>query len=438
MCDTFVVLQDATKDGSIIFGKNSDRDPNEPHYVEIIPAKDFPDGSMLNCTYVSIPQVTHTHRILLCRPVWIWGAEMGVNEFGVVIGNEAIFSKIPANKEPGLIGMDYLRLALERARNAYEALMVIVNLLEKYGQSGNCGFSHPFYYHNSYLICDNNEAWKLETVDKQWAAKKINKFGSISNGLTIGYEWDLCSKDLVNFAVDRNLYKKNLRFNFSDAYSDWLFTRFSNSLQRRNCTSNQISSLAGRFDLEDSFRILRTHHDNESKFSPARGYVGSDVCMHAGFGPIRVSQTTGSLVTKKLNEEIDIWITGSSAPCISLFKPCSINQEQIFQFVPERNFESNSYWWRHEKLHRKMLTDYQNSFPKYQVDRDKIEHSFIVENSKRVSSQEKVEFWDQIRYQSNELLDNWVNKLEFKDQRKFLTPYYITWTKNNREAKLDF
>ena len=76
---------------------------------------------------------------------------MGVNEFGVVIGNEAVFSKIPAGKEPGLIGMDYLRLGLERGSTAREALNVITSLLEEFGQSGNCGFMHPFYYHNSFV-----------------------------------------------------------------------------------------------------------------------------------------------------------------------------------------------------------------------------------------------------------------------------------------------
>lgn len=30
MCDTLIALPSATIDGSIIFGKNSDREPNEP------------------------------------------------------------------------------------------------------------------------------------------------------------------------------------------------------------------------------------------------------------------------------------------------------------------------------------------------------------------------------------------------------------------------
>ena len=148
MCDTFVLLPDFTENGKFYFAKNSDRDPNEAHEVVIIPRKEHLEDDLLKCTYISIPQVKITNRMILSKPVWIWGAEMGVNEFGVVIGNEAVFSKIPPGKEPGMIGMDYLRLGLERGSSASESLDIITKLLEEYGQSGNCGFDHPFYYHN--------------------------------------------------------------------------------------------------------------------------------------------------------------------------------------------------------------------------------------------------------------------------------------------------
>jgi hypothetical protein len=58
--------------------------------------------------------VPQTHGLLLCKPFWIWGCEMGVNDCGAAIGNEAVFTKEPYDKAPGLLGMDMARLALER------------------------------------------------------------------------------------------------------------------------------------------------------------------------------------------------------------------------------------------------------------------------------------------------------------------------------------
>ena len=115
MCDTFVVLPPFTRDGSVIFGKNSDREPNEAQALEFHPAQEYPAGQTVRCTYLEIPQVRETHAVLLCRPFWMWGAEMGANEKGVVIGNEAVFTKMPIDRKGGLTGMDLLRLALEKS-----------------------------------------------------------------------------------------------------------------------------------------------------------------------------------------------------------------------------------------------------------------------------------------------------------------------------------
>lgn len=137
----------------------------------------------------------------------MWGAEMGANECGVVIGNEAIWTNDnDGDHDPvvkRLLGMDLVRygvniyeynrytfqtttcrLGLERSSTATEALEVITQLLEKYGQGGPCSSTDDgFAYHNSFLIADKTMAWVLETSGKHWAAaqvtstlKKLSKF----------------------------------------------------------------------------------------------------------------------------------------------------------------------------------------------------------------------------------------------------------------------
>ena len=58
-------------------------------------------------------------------PWWVWGFEHGVNEHAVAIGNHSVFSNEPLEEGPGLIGMDLVRLGLERGRDAREALAIL-------------------------------------------------------------------------------------------------------------------------------------------------------------------------------------------------------------------------------------------------------------------------------------------------------------------------
>ena len=124
MCDTLGRIGEKVS----YFAKNSDRSPNEAQVLEYHPARRGLSGD-LQCTYIAIPEAAQTNAVLLSRPKWMWGAEMGVNEHGLCIGNEAVFTRGAYGKS-GLTGMDLLRLALERCSTANEAAELILELLE--------------------------------------------------------------------------------------------------------------------------------------------------------------------------------------------------------------------------------------------------------------------------------------------------------------------
>ncbi len=49
--------------------------------------------------------------MLLQKACWTWGAEMAVNDQGVAMGKEAVFTRAQ-ERAPGLLGMDLGRLDL--------------------------------------------------------------------------------------------------------------------------------------------------------------------------------------------------------------------------------------------------------------------------------------------------------------------------------------
>ena len=68
MCDTMIAPGLITAQGNPIFAKNSDRQPNEAQGLVWSPAKVHEQGSSLQCTYISVPQVKETHAVLLSQP----------------------------------------------------------------------------------------------------------------------------------------------------------------------------------------------------------------------------------------------------------------------------------------------------------------------------------------------------------------------------------
>ena len=333
MCDTLGMI----KNGRAYFAKNSDRSPNEIQVLEYYPPLSGLSGQ-LDVTYMSLPQAAQTHGVLLSRPAWMWGAEMGINDCGLCIGNEAVFTLGKYGKT-GLTGMDMVRLALERCATAIEARDILISLLEEYGQGGNCGFDHDFYYDNAFLVMDRQDIFVLETAGKEWVWKSFDK-ASISNRLSIRTEGDA--------------YSGGKPYDFFKKHREPIYTTFSGSAKRRSQTQ---CSLRTAETTGDFISALKTH--DEGAANPfARGSVSS-ACMH--YGGMVGDHTTASIVVDLDSPAPSgsvrtlIWATGTSCPCVSLFKPWIFGSTLSAPvFTPDIQ-EARDYWLKAEDFRRKLL-----------------------------------------------------------------------------------
>ncbi len=393
MCDTVVVVGD---DG-VLFAKNSDRDANEGQGLEWHPAADHEAGSSLACTGIEVPQVARTHAVLLSRPFWMWGAEMGANEHGVVIGNEAVFTNQPES-DTGLLGMDLLRLALERASSAPEAVSVMIDLLERHGQGGGCGHEdRTFTYHNSFLVADRSRAVVLETAGAQWATEEVaHGARSISNGLTIA--------------------------GFADDYSDTLRTRVSSCRHRRAITQERAEHVVAP---ESLMTLLRDHGPGRSgpRYSWLNGGMAAP-CMHGG-GMVANSQSTASWVAD-LRDGDRHWVTGTAAPCTGLFKPVTVADPVDMGPFPA-DVDDASRWWRHEHLHRRAVANPDELYPRFTAERDRTELSWLADPPAGAEAFAT----------ADDLLDRWTRAVTFDpvpDVRPVWARRY--WAKRNQRAGL--
>ncbi|XP_069490751.1 secernin-2 isoform X2 [Ambystoma mexicanum] len=245
---------------------------------------------------------------MLSRPAWLWGAEMGANEHGVCIGNEAVWTKEPVSEDDALLGMDLVRLGLERGASAREALDVITNLLQLYGQGGSCREEPtPFIYHNTFLLTDRTEAWVLETAGSYWAAEKITGGArNISNQLTIHAEITAEHAELRSHARQQGWWDGNKAFDFSAVYS--LVNqpvRMEAAKQRYRAGKELLQEHEGHITIQTILDILRNK--------------ASGICMDSGG-----FQTTGSMVSL-LPQDTSLpcvhFFTATPDPFRSVFKP---------------------------------------------------------------------------------------------------------------------
>jgi hypothetical protein len=303
----------------MVFAKNSDR-PRGEVQLAVPFGRRATAGCTLRTQYLSIGD-TGAHATFLSCPTWLWGAEHGINEYGVAIGNERVSTvHDAASAQPGLIGMDLVRLGLERGRSAEEALEVMTDLLSVHGQGGIADAERQEAYDSSFLVADPRGAFVLETAGRDFAIAPVPQGTAISNRLTLTTEWTRASDALApGDDFDR----------FRNQAED------SSSADLRLSASRQFlaSQPAGGLDPAATVAHLRDHGHGpwgapggDDLIDPPAEASGGDlsgasVCMH-----VRSRATTAASMVAVLPRGIGDGqfvraYVALGSPCVSIFIP---------------------------------------------------------------------------------------------------------------------
>ncbi|HSG88224.1 MAG TPA: C69 family dipeptidase, partial [Pseudomonadales bacterium] len=275
------------------------------------------------------------------------------------------------------LGMDLLRLALERAGTAAEAVEVITDLLERHGQGGNCAVHREFRYDNGFAIADPKEAWILETCGRHWVVRRVEAPDAISNIASTGSRFDSASEGAFAQFRAHGWLAADDPDDFGRAVTDPDRTLASNGGGRCSRARELLQALREPVTPADLMTILRDHGPDPS-WRPDDLARPSTLCMHAGGAQARLSQTTGAMISVLHPQQATHFLTGSAAPCTNLFRPAWVDAlAEGFAPAPTDTADADSLFWRHERRHRQALRDLPAAGSAIAAQRDAYESAIV-------------------------------------------------------------
>jgi secernin len=325
----------------------------------------------------------------------------------VAIGNEAIYTKTyRASAEAyrtghspaaGLLGMDLIRLALERSRSAAQAIEVLGMLVERYGQFGS-GVPTKNHaaggYDNAFLVADPQEAWVFEAFGRHWAARCLRQgCASISNQISIRTTWDAQSPELVEFAQHNAWWPETAdSFDVARAYSD---ERVPRQLSRiRQQRSHQLlAEAAGAISPHWMMRIARDHYEDTFLEGPTFDAADPDflsLCMHVSPADFTWGNTASSCVAvlAQAPDEPPVFWWTPGPPCNGCYVPFFVAGSHLPAIVSQAGgagkrivpppeaaadtFAPTSYWWLFRQLMDRVKGDPIAAQPGYYPQRNQI------------------------------------------------------------------
>ena len=294
-CTNLIVTKGASADGSVMVTYTCDGEFHPRLRYE--PPADYPPDAQFEIKDWSgnvrgvIKQVAHTY-----------GVVQLINEHQVAIGETTFGGRSELENPDGLLHYwTLMRLALQRAKTAREAVEVMTSLVEEYGYASTG---------ESFSIADPNEAWFMEMIGPGpggkgalWVALRVpdGYICAHANASRIGeFPLDdrgncLYAKNVISFAVEKGYYDPASKepFRFCDAYNPehpemlrYAATRVW-SLFRRAAPSKDWPAAYhrgvegtepyplwikpdGKLTLTDVFSLMRDHYEG-TRFDMTKG-----------------------------------------------------------------------------------------------------------------------------------------------------------------------
>jgi dipeptidase len=159
-----------------------------------------------------------------------------------------------------------------------------------------------------------------------------------------------------------------------------------------------------------------------------------------GFGPVRINQTTGSMVSQIGKEDAIHWLTGTAAPCLSLFKPVWMSAGLPDQGIAAEGKDTpDSLWWQHERFHRAVILDYSHRKNLIDAERMQLQNKMLAESERMNSAAPgaRLKFSDNCFNEGLAETKNWTSRINMEPIRKQAASFYRSaWKKINQEADL--
>jgi len=305
-CTTILIGSKLTADGSVIHAHNEDMGTSAVGRLWTVPSHSYKNGVPLEVPYVTIPQVAQTWQY------WASGnAEsadglgisevsgsynsilVGMNQWGLTMSCNWMNSREESLEKKGIRRYAIRQLILERAKSAREAVKLIADFIDQYGQADWSGLT--------YCLADSKEAWIVETTTRHWVARRVrdDEIWVVANRFTIGTDYDLSSEGLIEFAVGKGWYDAaEGKFSFRDAFGLPEKMNQPYDSEREERVMELLENKKGAITPGDLFVVLRDRYEGTPKYAlPVEDEIWRDYCdEHHTSRPISTNLAQSSSV----------------------------------------------------------------------------------------------------------------------------------------------